>query len=82
MSLLNPPAYSKDVVNNKNNIKSGIKHEPPEPPAFSKDVLNDCNIIESGITYEPPEPTCIQQHLQHLCYRQGIEEANVLCHFQ
>jgi hypothetical protein len=34
MSLLNPSAYNKGVVNDKNNIESGKKHEPPEPPCL------------------------------------------------
>jgi hypothetical protein len=34
ISLLSPLAYSKSVVNDWNNIESGIKHEPPEPPCL------------------------------------------------
>jgi hypothetical protein len=41
ISLLNPPAYSTCVVNDCNNIESGINHETLEPPAYSKSVIND-----------------------------------------
>jgi hypothetical protein len=34
MSLLNPPAYSKEVVNDGNIFESGKKYEPPEPPCL------------------------------------------------
>jgi hypothetical protein len=60
MSILNPYAYSKGVVNNWNIIESGIKHEPPEPHAYSTGVVNNWNIIESDKKHEPPEPHCLQ----------------------
>jgi hypothetical protein len=56
MSLLNPPSYSNSVVNDRNNVESVIKHEPPEHTAYSKGLVNDRNIIESGKKHEPPEP--------------------------
>jgi hypothetical protein len=33
-SCTHPPAYSKSVVNDWNNIESDIKHEPPETPCI------------------------------------------------
>ena len=54
MSLLNPPAYNSGVVNDSNNIESGIKHEPPEPPCLQQRCGKWLN-IESGITHEPSE---------------------------
>jgi hypothetical protein len=56
MSRLNPPAYSKGVVNDWNIIESGKKHEPPEPPAYSTGAVNDWNNIESGKNNETLEP--------------------------
>jgi hypothetical protein len=56
MSLLNPPAYSKSLVNDWNNIESVIKHEPPENPVYTTGVVNNWNIIEIGIKHETLEP--------------------------
>jgi hypothetical protein len=41
MSLLNPPAYNKGVVNDRYIFESGKKYEPPEPPAYSTCAVND-----------------------------------------
>ena len=48
MSLLNPPAYSKGVVNDWNIIESGKKHDPLNLTVYCTGVVNDWNIIESG----------------------------------
>jgi hypothetical protein len=61
MSHLNPPAYSKGVVNDCNIIESGIKHEPPECPDYSICAVKDWNIIKSGIKHESAAPLCLQQ---------------------
>jgi hypothetical protein len=54
MSLLNPPAYTSGVVNDRNNIESGIKHKPLEPPWQQQRCGKWLN-IESGITHECSE---------------------------
>jgi hypothetical protein len=54
MSLLNPPAYNSGVVNDWNNIESGIKHKPLEPPWLQQRCGKWLN-IERGITHEPFE---------------------------
>jgi hypothetical protein len=59
MTLLNPPAYNKGVVNDWNNIEIGIKYEPSEPPANSTGAVNDWSNIESGNKHEPPETPCL-----------------------
>ena len=59
MSLLNPTAYSKGMVNNWNNIESGIKHEPPDLHAYSKGMVNNWYIIEGGKKRDPPQTPCL-----------------------
>jgi hypothetical protein len=94
MSLLNPHAYSKGVVNNWNNIESGIKHEPPDLHVYSKGVVNNWYIIESGknvILLKPPAYSSgvvfVTLHYVSIIYHScavgmEVQEAHVLCHFQ
>jgi hypothetical protein len=42
------------MVNDWNNIESGIKHKPLEPPCLQQRCGKWLN-IESGITHEPSE---------------------------